>query len=72
MTPMSESTLGMSIAAAAPCTRRAATRAPGLAASPQAAELSVNSARPSENMRRRPSWSPSRLAGIKKIAEVRP
>ena len=55
-----------------PCTRRAPTSTAGLGARPHAADASVKRARPSENMRRRPSWSPSRPAVMRKVAKVRP
>jgi hypothetical protein len=69
---MIASTCGLSMAAATPWTRREATSVVGVAASPQAAEASVKSARPSENIRRRPNWSPSRPAVMSRVPNVRP
>ncbi len=51
---MIDSTLAISSAAAQPCTRRATTRTEAVSARPQTAELSVNSASPVQNTRRRP------------------
>ena len=56
---MSVSVSGVTIAAPAPCTARAATRAPALGASAAAAEAAVKTNRPTANMRRRPKRSPS-------------
>ena len=47
------------IAPPMPCTNLAAISVPGPAASPQASEARVNTARPARNMRLRPSRSPS-------------
>ena len=69
---MIESTFGLSSAAAAPCATRAAISVAGSGAIPQAAEATVNSVRPSVNIRRRPSWSPRRPAVISSEAKPRP
>ena len=50
---------GVTTAAPAPCTARAAISAPVVGASAAAAEAAVNRARPSTNIRRRPKRSPS-------------
>jgi hypothetical protein len=50
---------GVTIAAPAPCSARAAISAPVLGASAAAAEASVKMPRPITNMRRRPKRSPS-------------
>ena len=50
---------GVTAAAPAPCTARAATSRPVLGASAAAAEATVNSDRPARNMRLRPNRSPS-------------
>ncbi len=59
---------GMVAAAPAPWAKRAmmSTVMPG--AKPQTAELSVNSAMPARNIRRRPARSPSRAPVIRSIA----
>jgi hypothetical protein len=67
---MIDSTFGISIAAPMPWTRRAMTSSVAVPATPQAAEASVNTASPIENVRRRPIASPSRAAGIRNTAEV--
>ena len=50
----------MTIAAAAPCSRRATTRLPPFQAMPQRAEATINSATPPMNVRLRPRVSPNR------------
>ena len=67
---MIESTLGITSAAPAPCASRAATSTVGVPATPQAADASVNTPRPIENVSRRPILSPSRAAVIRNTAEV--
>ncbi|CUI38591.1 Uncharacterised protein [Achromobacter ruhlandii] len=49
-------------AAPMPCATRAATNCPSVAARPQAADASVNTAMPASSKRRRPAMSPSRPA----------
>src|SRR4051794_14690270 len=72
VTPMIESTLVDSSAAAAPWKARATISISGVVESPQAADATVKRMRPAENIRRRPSWSPSRPAVISGVAKVRP
>ncbi len=55
----SVSVSGVTIAAPAPCTARAATSSPVLGARAAAAEEAVKTAMPSRNMRLRPKRSPS-------------
>ena len=63
---------GISRAAAAPWTTRAATRKPALGASPQAAEATVNNPRPRTYSFRLPYRSPSLPAVISPAATARP
>ena len=67
---MIESTFGISSAAPNPWASRAITSTVGVPAAPHAAEASVNTPRPIENVRRRPIRSPSRAAVIRNTAEV--
>jgi hypothetical protein len=50
---------GITMAAPAPCSPRAAMRVPTLGATAAAAEAAVKTARPRQNMRLRPNRSPS-------------
>ena len=70
--PMMARTCGVISAPAAPCSTRAPIRSPALGASPQAAEVSVNRARPVMNIRRRPYKWPSRPPVIIPVANVSP
>ena len=62
---------GITMAAPAPCTARAVTRASMPGASAAAADPAVNSARPIVNMRRRPYRSPSVAPVSSRTAKVR-
>jgi hypothetical protein len=70
--PMIDSACGVINAAAAPCTMRPAISVVASGASPQTAEESVNSARPIEKTRRRPTRSPSRPPRISPAASAIP
>lgn len=70
--PRIASTWGVIIAAAPPCSTRATSRNPAVGASPQAALVTVNSARPTVNIRRRPYRSPSRPPLIMPTANASP
>jgi hypothetical protein len=67
----SASASGISSAAPAPCTPRAAISVPASGASAQAADAAVNSARPAAYMRRRPSRSPSAAPVVNSTAKLR-
>jgi hypothetical protein len=62
---------GISTAAAAPWTNRAATSAPRLGARPQAAEAATNSDSPAAKARRAPTRSDSAPAVSKRAANMR-
>ena len=62
---------GTTIAPPAPCTARAAISAPMLGASAAAADATVNSVRPTRNIRRRPKRSPSAAPVRSSTAKVR-
>ena len=57
---MIETTAGASIAAPRPCSARNASSIPGVVASPQSSDATVNSAMPSVNSLLRPKRSPAR------------
>ena len=67
--PTRDSAAGITIAAPAPWTVRAATSTPMVEASPQAAEARVNTASPSTSVRRRPIRSPTTAAGQQQDGE---
>lgn len=69
---MIDSTFGLIRAAPTPWSTRAATSEGALQATEQATDASVNTARPSMNMRRRPNLSPSRPAVIRNTANGKP
>ena len=60
---------GVTIAAPAPCTARAAIRAPEEGASAARAEATVKIASPTTNIRRRPKRSPSAAPVISRTAK---
>ena len=62
---------GISSAAPAPCTARAAISVPTSGASAQAADASENSTSPAANQVRRPNRSPSPAAVISSTAKAR-
>ena len=61
---------GMIIAEPAPCTARATISQPMDGASAHAADIAVNSPRPSRNSRRRPNRSPTAEAVISSTAKL--
>jgi len=63
--------MGMMNAAPAPCTVRAATRAPIVGETAHTADAAVNTKSPATNMRRRPHLSPRTEATISIIATDR-
>ena len=66
----SVSVSGVTIAAPAPCSARAAISAPVVGASAAAADAKVKRARPMTNMRRRPNRSPSAAPVNSRTAKV--
>lgn len=68
---ISVSVSGITIAAPAPCTARAAISAPTVGASAAPADAAVKTARPTQNIRRRPNRSPSAAAVSSEQAKQR-
>lgn len=67
----SASATGITMAAPAPWTARAAINHPAPVARAHAADAAVNNPRPAMNTRRRPSRSPAAAAGISSTAKLR-